>query len=103
MTQHKIDFKSLPWISPAQGIRQKTYKDGCHQLRLVEYSKEMPPHWCEKGHIGYILKGKMEIKFQNEVCQYSAGDGVFIPRGQNHKHSVKTLTDKVTVIFVEDI
>jgi len=100
--QHRVDFKSLPWVSPANGIRQKVYKAGRRQLRLVEYSKDMPPHWCEKGHIGYVLNGKMEIRFENEVHLYLTGDGVFIPSGQEHRHSAKMLTDTVTVIFVED-
>ena len=101
--QHRVDFKSIPWVSPAKGIQQKIYKADRRQLRLVEYSKDMPPHWCEKGHIGYVLDGKMEIRFENEVHLYSAGDGVFIPSGQEHRHSAKMLTDTVTVIFVEDI
>lgn len=103
MIGHKIDFGQTPWSSPADGVRQKVYKAGHRQLRLVEYSRNMPLHWCEKGHYGYVLNGRMELRFENEVHTFSAGDGVFLPSGPEHKHMAKILTDTATVFFVEDI
>ena len=102
MIQYRIDFRSMPWTSPTPGVRQKVYKTNGHQLRLVEYSKVMPQHWCEKGHTGYVLDGRMEIEFENEAKTYSAGDGIYLPSGSEHKHMAKILTDTVTVVFVED-
>lgn len=103
MIQYKIDFKSIPWASSVKGVREKVYRDSHRQLRLVEYSKDMPQHWCEKGHFGYVLDGKMEIRLENEGYTYSSGDGVFLPSGQKHKHMARILTDTVTIIFVEDV
>ena len=103
MIQYRVDFKSVPWISPAKGVREKVYRVGHRQLRLVEYSKDMPPHWCEKGHFGYVLGGRMEIAFENELHVYSSGDGIFLPRGSDHKHMAKALTDTVIVVFAEDV
>lgn len=85
------------------GVRQKVCRIGSKQLRLVEYSKNMPPHWCEKSHFGYILHGRMKIEFENEVHTYSLGDGVFIPKGQQDKHMARILTEKVAAVFVEDV
>jgi len=73
------------------------------QLRLVEYSKEMPLHWCEKGHCGYILAGTLEVEYQGEKVIYQTGDGIFIPDGNEHKHRAKVLSEIVRVIFVEDV
>ena len=101
--QYKIDFKSMPWTSPASGVRQKIFRFKDRQLRLVEYSKTMPPHWCERGHVGYMLEGKMEIRFENEVHTYSAGDGVYLPSGAQHKHMARILTRTATLVFVEDV
>jgi quercetin dioxygenase-like cupin family protein len=84
-------------------VRQKVYRSGDRQLRLVEYSRYMPPHCCEKGHYGYVLNGRMEIRFENEVHTFSSGDGVFLPSGPEHKHMAKILTDTATVFFVEDV
>ena len=53
--------------------------------------------------VSYVLEGKMEVKFEHDIQIYSRGDGIFIPGGQEHKHMATVLTDKVTVIFVEDV
>jgi hypothetical protein len=103
MTQYRINFRSMPWTSTARGVRQKIFRFDDHQLRLVEYSKAMSLHWCERGHIGYMLKGKMEVRFENEVHTYSAGDGVYLPGGGQHKHMARILTPTATLVFVEDV
>jgi quercetin dioxygenase-like cupin family protein len=63
----------------------------------------MPPHWCEKGHYGYIIEGELEIEFTNEKIIYKKGVGVFIPEGDEHKHRGRSVTNTVKVIFVEEI
>ena len=103
MIQYKVDFNGLPWETPMPGVRFKVNKQGGKQLRLVEYSKDMPPHWCEKGHFGYVLEGQFEITFTDTAAVFNPGDGVFIPPGPGHKHMGKALTDVVKVIFVEEI
>jgi quercetin dioxygenase-like cupin family protein len=103
MIPYKVDFGQVPWESPMRGLRFKAVRQAGRQLRLVEYTKEMEPHWCEKGHIGYVLEGRFEIRFPGEVHSYDGGDGVFIPAGVEHKHMGKALTDVVQVVFVEDV
>lgn len=85
------------------GLRFRAMGQGGRRLRLVEYTKEMEPHWCENGHIGYVLDGKFEIKFDNETAVYEPGDGVFIPPGAEHKHMGRCLTEVVKAVFVEDV
>ena len=103
MKQYRIDFESMPWESPADGVRFKAYEQGSEKLRLVEFSKEfVEPDWCTKGHIGYILEGQMEIDFDGKAIVFGPGDGVFIPEGQEHKHKGRVLTDIVKAILVED-
>ena len=102
MEQYKIDFESMEWESPAEGIRFKAYEQDGKKLRLVEFTKDfVEPDWCTKGHTGLILEGQMEIDFDGTVIVFKAGDGVFIPAGENHKHKGRVLTDKVKVILVE--
>lgn len=103
MSQYKVDFDSLPWEAPMGGVRFRADRHGGRQLRLVEYTKEMEPHWCDKGHVGYILEGEFEIKFQGETVTYKTGDGVFIPAGEKHKHMARALTEVVTAVFAEDL
>ena len=100
---YKVDFKGIFWEKPIRGMRCKIKKREGKQLRLVEYSRDMEAHWCEKGHIGFVLEGKLEIRFDRETCLYVPGDGVFIPSGKEHRHMGIVKTDKVKVIFVEDV
>jgi len=103
MEQYRIDFESMEWESPAEGVKDKAHEQDAKKLRLVEFSKEfVEPDWCTKGHIGYILEGQMEIDFKGDKEVFGPGDGVFIPAGQDHKHKGRVLTDKVIAILAED-
>ena len=68
MIRYKVDFDTLEWESPFEGVRHKCLEQNGFCSRLVEYSKEMPPHWCEKGHLVYCLEGSVvnELKEGSE-------------------------------------
>lgn len=102
MERYRVDFDALPWESPMAGVRFKVHKQGGRQLRLVEYTRDMEPHWCVKGHVGYILEGRLEITVDNKATVFQPGNGVFLPPGDAHKHMARVLTDMVRVVFVED-
>ncbi len=103
MLQYKIDFDEVEWEQPMDGVKCKIIRYGSKQIRLIEYTRKMPPHWCAKGHYGLVLDGEFEIEFQNEKQVYKSGDGVFIPDGKEHRHKGRALTESVKVIFVEDV
>lgn len=103
MLQYKIIFDNIEWESPIKGVRCKTYRYASKQIRLIEYTKEMPPHWCEKGHYGLILEGEIEIEYPTKKIIYKKGDGVFIPDGAEHRHKGRVITESIKLIFVEDI
>jgi quercetin dioxygenase-like cupin family protein len=101
--QYKVEFDNLEWESPIQGVRHKYVDQNNVRLRLVEYSKEMPLHLCEKGHYGYLIDGQLEIEYENGKIVYKSGDGIFIPDGSDHRHRGKALTEKVLVFFIEKV
>jgi len=102
--KYRIVFDELEWITPGDDIRYKCYQHDGFQLRLVEFGKKMMhPEWCLKGHLGYIVDGKLELTFSGEKEIYQPGDAIFIPDGERHKHRPKVLTDKVTFFSVEKI
>ena len=104
MEQYRINFDTMPWESPADGVRFKAYEQGSRKLRLVEFDKEfIELDFCTKGHIGYILEGQMEIEFDGAKEVFGPGNGVFIPPGRQHKHKGRVLTGKVKAILVEDV
>ena len=104
MEQYKVDFKSMPWEAPAAGVRFKACERDGRRLRLAQFSKEFAePDWCTRGHIGYILDGRIEVDFDGGVIAFGPGDGLFIPAGRKHRHKARVLTDTVQIILVEDV
>jgi ethanolamine utilization protein EutQ (cupin superfamily) len=104
MEQCKIDFNSIPWEIPADGVRFKAYKQNGKQVRLVEFTDQfVETDWCIKGHIVYILEGTLEVNFDGNVVVFKAGDGLCIPAGKKDKHMGMALTKVVKMIFVEDV
>jgi quercetin dioxygenase-like cupin family protein len=101
MIDYRVDFDGIDWQSPMEGVRHKTVTDGGLTLRLVEYARSMPPHWCAKGHVGLIVDGVLEIEFEDGVRTFKAGDGVVIPEGEAHRHRARAITETVTAVFVE--
>jgi quercetin dioxygenase-like cupin family protein len=100
---YKIQFDKIKWESPIAGMRHKYIDKDDQRIRLVEYTKEMPPHWCEKGHCGYLLSGKMAIEFSDTEVIYNEGDGIIIPDGPEHRHKGRVLSDKALVFFIEKV
>ena len=99
----KVAFEALPWRSPMEGMRVKEHRHAGRCARLVEYTPRMAPHWCERGHLGYVLEGRLEVSFAGEAVVFEPGDGVAIPAGPEHRHLARALTDVVRIIFVEDV
>ena len=98
---YRISFEDLPWVQCGEGIRHKVHRRDGLVLRLVEYDSTMPPHWCDRGHSGTILAGRLRIEFESETVVFQDGDGVDIPSGNAHRHRAEVLSDTVTAIFVE--
>jgi glyoxylate utilization-related uncharacterized protein len=47
----------------------KMHMMGDTKIRLVEYSANYTAdHWCDKGHILFVLEGELEIQYKNETC-----------------------------------
>ena len=102
MERYKVDFASMPWDQPATGARCKAYEQDGRRLRLVEFTRNfIEPDWCTKGHVGYVLEGRMELDFHGERVAFGPGDGLFIPTGAKHGHKARVLTDVLRVILVE--
>jgi hypothetical protein len=101
---NRIDFDRIEWSSPMPHLRHKVYECDGRRLRLLELDSDfVEPDWCMRGHIGSVLRGKMEITFAEHAETFVEGDGIFIPPGEPGKHRSKVLTDRVILILVEDV
>ena len=100
--KYRYDFEATEWTVPMAGVRHKVFPLQGRRLRLVEYSAEFEPHWCERGHVGQILEGRFQIEFDEGTEIFNAGDGIAIPDGPEHRHRATVLSGIVRALFVED-
>jgi len=104
MFNQKIDFSELEWETSPSNARSKTIIRGNKKIRLVELPKHLDhPDWCETGHVGLVLEGKLEIKFETDSIIYIKGDGILISEGCKEKHIPKPISNKVILFLTEDI
>ena len=98
-----IIFDQIEWQSPHLGMRCKIFRDGSKQIRLVEFSTEfVEAQWCEKGHVGLVLSGDLEIDFSGDIVRFPEGSAFLIPSGAEHAHKARAVTSTVSVFLVED-
>ena len=104
MSPFKVSFDKLEWQQIRPDVRQKVYREGSRQIRLVEFETSAgAEHWCEAGHIGYVLKGDLSISFDGNVISFKAGDGLFIPSGAATKHRSVAISTGTQLLMVEDL
>lgn len=104
MSPFRIRFDALEWQQIRPDVRQKIYQEGSKQVRLVEFeASEGPEHWCEVGHIGYVLRGALSISFNGEVISFNAGDGLFIPSGAASKHRAVRIASGTQLLMIEEL
>jgi quercetin dioxygenase-like cupin family protein len=100
----KVSFEDMEWQQIRPDVRQKIYCEGSRQIRLVEFeTSDGAEHWCETGHIGYVLKGALNISFDGNVISFKAGDGLFIPSGAASKHRSVQISSGTQLLMVEDL
>jgi len=98
-----IEFEKLEWESPLPGARSKAFRRNGKQLRLVEFTSAfVEPHWCEKGHLGIVLSGELEVDFKDQVVRYPEGSAIFIPSGPESGHKARAVTPVVRLFLVEE-
>lgn len=100
---YSLNFAELQWESPLPGVRFKSFSRDGKKLRLVEFTSGfVEPHWCEKGHVGIVLSGELEIDFKGEAVRYPQGTAIFIPPGGAHAHKGRAITPTVRLFLVEE-
>ncbi len=103
MKNHLIHFHQMDWEHPMEGVAQKIHSNGQQRLRLIRFSAGFTEHvWCTKGHVGFVVSGKMHIDFNGELKDYRQGDGLWIEKGEAHKVTVGS-DGAVELILFEDV
>ena len=101
---HRILFDQIEWQTPHLGARFKVVRDGSRQVRLLELSDEfVEPQWCEKGHVGFVVSGELEVDFSGQVVRFPEGSALVIPAGAAHAHKARAVTPLVRLFLVEEV
>jgi quercetin dioxygenase-like cupin family protein len=104
MEKYKVQFETLDWQPAISGTRFKVFREGAKQVRLLELTSEfVEPDWCEKGHVGLVLKGDLEIDFRGRLVRYPEGSCIFIPSGAASGHKARSIAAITQLFLVEDI
>ena len=103
MKDYLIEFQKMDWERTAPGIRFKAHVMGDRKLRLVEFTDEFDEGgWCTKGHTGFIIEGRVVIDINGRKVTFNEGDGLFIPEGDEDKHSATVPEgEKALIIMFE--
>lgn len=98
-----IPFHEIDWQTVGPYCRVKVLSSGQQQLRLVEFQKGFEEEgWCEKGHIGYVVEGSLEIEFPDQTVSAQAGDAILIPGGHPTRHRAHVIGESVQLLLFED-
>jgi hypothetical protein len=99
----RIDPDELAWSEPAPGIRNKCVTQDGRHIRLIELSEGFrEADWCRRGHIGYVLAGRLEITYPDRVEELLPGHILLIREGDAEKHRARVIQGPVRVFLVED-
>lgn len=97
-----IEFSSLPWVDVKPFVREKRVNRGAQVIRLVEFQQGFEEDgWCEKGHVGYVTRGRFEVHFASSCILANEGDSVWIPTGSAYRHRAVVLGDFVHLMLFE--
>lgn len=97
-----IRFDGVDFKDAHPGMREKCIIRGGKKLRLLEITPEFREvDWCERGHVGCVLDGDLEMTYEDRSETLHAGDGIFIvPR---ERHRAKALSPAAVLMLVEDV
>jgi len=104
MEQYRVLFDEMEWQNGIHGVRFKAFRSGTKQLRLLEFTSEfVEPDWCEKGHVGFVVQGELEIDFHGHFVRYPEGSGINIPSGPTSGHKARSIPAVTQLFLVEEI
>lgn len=79
----------------------KTQVLGSIKIRQVDYSPNYEAdHWCEKGHLVFVLSGQLVLEHKDNKVQTLNKDSVYVVGDDSMAHKAKS-NEGATVIIVD--
>ncbi|MCT8974453.1 MULTISPECIES: hypothetical protein [Microbaculum] len=99
----KIDFDDVAWSEVLPGLRVKAVQEGPRTIRLVEFQGGfVEPGWCEKGHVGFVVSGRLTVEFDSGVEVFEPGQGLFFTPGTGGRHKVRQPDGETAHVFLTE-
>lgn len=95
-----IDFESIAWEYPAEGVRRKIMAYGDQLMAVyVEFKKGAigAQHSHPHLQISYLQSGSFDVTIDGKTTRQKAGDFYYIPA--NVMHGVVALDDGILIDF----
>jgi hypothetical protein len=77
-----VPFSEIGWTDDGPGIRARETDVEGKRWAIVEYSEGVSrEEWCDEGHRGYVISGKIEYEFDDgrEPLRASEGEAFRLP------------------------
>ncbi|MGI8909618.1 MAG: hypothetical protein ACR2JR_03560 [Rubrobacteraceae bacterium] len=77
-----VPFGGMEWADDAPGIRAREAEIEGARWAVVEYGEGASrDDWCEEGHRGYVISGRIEYHFDDgrEPLRASEGEAFLLP------------------------
>ena len=85
MAFERIAYPELPWTAGANPLEgKKTAALG--RATLLRFAPGFAdPSWCDTGHAGYVIEGRLRMEIDGESQEVGPGEGFVIEPGTRHR------------------
>lgn len=104
---HTVLLEDTPWSQDAPGIRVRESELDGARWAVVEYEAgALREEWCEDGHRGYVISGRIEYEFDDDRQPLTASESeaFFLPKARYGQgaHRGRNLSSTPTRLFLID-
>jgi quercetin dioxygenase-like cupin family protein len=81
----RVPLPGLPWTRGPHPLERKKTSPGS-PITLIEFAPGFEdPHWCSRGHAGYVLSGSLELVLEDRGETLTAGEAFSLDPGTRHR------------------
>jgi quercetin dioxygenase-like cupin family protein len=82
-----VPLPEMPWQPGAHPLEHKKVSPDFPWTLLSFGPGFVDPHWCLRGHAGYILRGRLTLEFEDATLQIKEGEAFRVDPGIRHQAS----------------
>lgn len=97
-----VALSRIDWRRDVEGIRVREITVDGRRWALVEYAPGAHrDEWCEDGHLGVVLSGRIEYEFEDGdgVLSAEQGDAFTLSTGRGHRGRNTAQTEAILLVI----